>query len=173
MKRIKRQSGLTLLELLIAIALITITVSMVVMATKGSWTNAEKKVTQSVISLLDSALEDYHESTGEFPAQGLITSISDAREQHNASLYVQLSLDPESKKILDRIADSQIVSVSSDIQFIYKDKTYDQQSYMKIVDAWKTPLDYRYDPVANNFPTIISAGPDKKFDTTDDITNKK
>jgi hypothetical protein len=41
----------------------------------------------------------------------------------------------------------------------------------EIYDPWGTALDYRYTP-GENFPLMVSAGPDKKFGTADDINNK-
>jgi hypothetical protein len=42
----------------------------------------------------------------------------------------------------------------------------------EIYDPWGTPLDYRYE-AGENFPELISAGPDRKFGNADDITNRK
>ncbi len=162
-----KNSGLTLLELLTAMALILIMVSMVLVATQVSWVDTNKKLTESTIALLDSALEDYREydpCSGSanpllFPEPNYWPAVdfSDPNTRHSASLYQQLNLVPDAKKILEKIADSQITLVNN---------------YPVFIDAWKTPLDYRYDAALNNFPVIISAGPDKKFKTTDDITNK-
>jgi general secretion pathway protein G len=41
-----------------------------------------------------------------------------------------------------------------------------------ISDPWGRPLQYRYVP-GDNFPELISAGPDREFGTPDDITNRK
>jgi prepilin-type N-terminal cleavage/methylation domain-containing protein len=56
---------------------------------------------------------------------------------------------PESRKILEKIG-------------------YSQGS---ISDPWGMPLQYRY-ASGDNFPKLISAGPDRKFGTPDDITNR-
>ena len=56
---------------------------------------------------------------------------------------------PGSRKILDKIGDSP----------------------SGIYDPWGMPLDYRYAP-GDNFPELISAGPDRKFGTADDLTNR-
>ena len=56
---------------------------------------------------------------------------------------------PDSRKILDKISNSPGA----------------------IVDPWGRPLDYRYAP-GDNFPELVSAGPDRKFGTADDITNR-
>jgi prepilin-type N-terminal cleavage/methylation domain-containing protein len=169
-------NGFTLLELLIVVALITILVSMVLMATKGSWIDANKKLTESTIALLDSALEEYREyktydptSNLIFPNPNALSAIVDFNSpmnpypfetSHSASLYAQLDLVPEAKKVLERLDNSQV-----NLEKVFN-------KYPVFFDAWKTPLNYLYVD-GMNFPLIISAGPDKKFDTTDDITNKK
>jgi type II secretion system protein G len=57
---------------------------------------------------------------------------------------------PECRKILEKIGYSQGM----------------------ISDPWGMQLQYRYAP-GDNFPELISAGPDRKFGTADDITNRK
>jgi prepilin-type N-terminal cleavage/methylation domain-containing protein len=151
-------NGFTLLELLIVVALITILASMVLMATRGSWIDANKKLTESTIALLDGALEDYREYKTYDPTSTFLFPEPNVLSSHSASLYAGLNSVPDSKKMLEKIPDSQITLVSN---------------YPVFIDAWKTPLNYLYDPALNNFPVIISAGPDKKFGTTDDITNRK
>ncbi len=41
----------------------------------------------------------------------------------------------------------------------------------EIYDAWGTALDYRY-VAGENYPELVSAGPDKIFGNADDITNR-
>jgi prepilin-type N-terminal cleavage/methylation domain-containing protein len=162
-----KNSGLTLLELLTAMAIIVIMVSMVLVATQVSWVDTNKKLTESTIALLDSALEDYREYyTGStFPDQNYLPAVgfSDPNQtRHSASLYAGLNLVPDAKKILERIADSQITLIEAG-----------GNKYPVFIDAWKTVLDYRYVD-GMNFPLIISAGPDKDFNSpNDNITNRK
>jgi hypothetical protein len=69
---------------------------------------------------------------------------------------------PDAKKILEKIADSQITLVEAG-----------GSKYPVFIDAWKTVLDYRYVD-GMTFPVIISAGPDKDFNTlNDNITNRR
>lgn len=42
----------------------------------------------------------------------------------------------------------------------------------RFIDPWGTSLWYLYDPAADSFPRVISAGPDRVFGNTDDIENK-
>ncbi len=52
-------------------------------------------------------------------------------------------------------------------------KTEDLDGKRNILDAWKTPLSYRYPQAehSNVSYTIVSAGPDRETGTADDIGN--
>jgi prepilin-type N-terminal cleavage/methylation domain-containing protein len=174
-----KNSGLTLLELLTAMAIILIMVSMVLVATQVSWIDTNKKLTESTIALLDSALEDYREyytgSTFPDPNALLAVDFSSCKDpnqtRHSASLYSVLNSVPDAKKILEKIADSQITLIEAT----------GGNKYPVFIDAWGTVLDYRYVD-GMTFPLIISAGPNRKFefdpiqplkDIGDDITNRR
>jgi prepilin-type N-terminal cleavage/methylation domain-containing protein len=164
MKTKTKNFGLTLLELLIAVAVLVILVSMVMLAASTSWKALSSGPTKAVLETLDSALQEYQDFTGHFPAEpnsiAALTSYS-LPERHSAYLYWQLNLYPDSKKMLVNISDSFF-------------KTIETTTYLEFVDQWGTPIDYRYISGLNNFPVITSAGPDKNFNTAgDNITNKK
>jgi prepilin-type N-terminal cleavage/methylation domain-containing protein len=179
MKRVNGQTGFTLLELLIVIAIIAILVSMVLMATMGGWTGANVKLTKSTIALIESAMDEYRDFKGVFPDQNdlqvlndpkvlvILNDFPDKKDEvlcRSALFYYLLNSVPDARKILERIPDSQLAPV----------KRASGQTYYVFIDAWKMPLDYRYAPALNNFPLIISAGPDKDFTkTSDNITNRK
>jgi hypothetical protein len=46
--------------------------------------------------------------------------------------------------------------------------TYD---WVRFVDAWGTAIAYKY-TTGDAFPVLISAGPDKNFDTKDDLNSQ-
>ena len=159
MKRLKRQYGLTLIELLIAVALVVILVSMTLMVTNKSYSDADAKAAEGTIALLDSALQEYHDYYNYFPVYAAITdpALTSDEERRCAYLYRELNSVPDSRKIIERISDSYIRRRGN--FFIY-------------IDSWGTVLDYIYSSDMN-FPLIVSAGPDRNFGTADDITNKK
>jgi type II secretory pathway pseudopilin PulG len=162
MKRLQRQYGLTLVEILIAVALMMILASIVLMVTERSYSYSEQKATEGEIAILDSALEEYHDFWGAFPDPNVLITIPANVTRHSASLYSQLIIVPESKKVLEQFADSHIKTVE-----------VSGSSYLEFVDSWGIELDYEY-ITGMNFPKITSAGPDKNFVTADDnITNKK
>lgn len=106
----------------------------------------------------------------------------------SAVLYYFLSRIPQCRQTLDRIDGSLITnegSMGSDMKI-----TIDGQEYpfFMFIDAWQRPLRYDYydegyyyesppdfnlmNKSKRTFPLITSAGPDKLFDTADDITNR-
>ena len=40
---------------------------------------------------------------------------------------------------------------------------------IRLIDPWGTAFRYEYAPATMSFPRITSAGPDRQFDTTDDL----
>jgi len=68
---------------------------------------------------------------------------------------------PESRKILGRITEALVKNEYGTID-----------TPPEIYDPWGTVIDYIYDVAGDNFPVLVSAGPDKIFGTADDISNK-
>jgi len=111
------------------------------------------------------------------------------------ALYFILSQVPDCRKTLDKIDKSLLTNIGTDhvtpinitINFGATSQTL---PFTRIIDPWKTPLNYDYYPDFNDytggspyktyrdsakrtFPIITSAGPDGVFDTADDISNVK
>lgn len=146
------------MEMLIVVGIIAILATMVISVASRIDTQAKEKGTESLLALLDSALQEYHEFTGRFPEQPEINS-ADA-VIHSEFLYGELSSIPSVQKILKKVSNSSI-----------DNKYGTAETIAELYDPWGTALDYRY--VANeNFPLIVSAGPDKTFGTADDISNR-
>jgi len=168
-----KQFGFTLVEVLIVVALIVVLVSMVIIATNKSRVDTQEQLTRATIEVLDTALQEYYDYTNDFPYSDLI-STEDDPTWRNASLYVQLNLVPDSRKILSKLADSKIRMVDDEV-ISFTDRwgtNHEQEGYLLVLDAWETPLDYLYE-LGNTFPMIISAGPDRNFDTpADNIDNR-
>lgn len=168
MKTKTKNFGLTLVELLVAVALLVILASMVMLAASTSWKAISSEPTKAAINLLDSALQEYYDYYGSFPSYKNVPIDDDTlrRQFHSANLYLRLSLCPDSKKVLETIPDSMIEKVKP------TGHTGPGTNFFVFLDSWGTAIDYQYDPNLT-FPVIISAGPDKIFGTADDITNKK
>jgi len=167
MKSFEKKLAFTMVELLVAVAILAILASIMMMIGGKGDASAKTELTKSVMVLLDSALQEYHDYTGEFPLQPEINTNIDNVVLHSELLYRELSLYPVSQKILERIPQD----------LIRNEKGVAGENFLEIYDGWKMPLDYIYAP-GKNFPLIISAGLDRKFynpgdPSNDDITNKK
>ena len=103
------------------------------------------------------------------------------------AMYFFLSQVPDSRKILERIDKSLITNKGvnnqpMEISILFTNGDKKVYSLMRILDPWGQVLRYDYyDETASlagkidtrrTFPVITSAGPDRKFDTPDDITSR-
>jgi prepilin-type N-terminal cleavage/methylation domain-containing protein len=101
-------------------------------------------------------------------------------------LYYFLYQCPTSRRIVETIADSQKTSLDSDrkprqAQYEYTNSAGQKVkmtiTLIRLVDPWGSPFRYEFcRPTATfpsvptmSFPRITSAGPDRKFDTADDL----
>jgi len=94
-------------------------------------------------------------------------------------LYFFLNRVPESRKTLDKIDGSLITNINGNgdnIEILIDGRVY---PLLRIIDPWGKTLRYDYydettlDPDSKRtFPVITSAGPDRNFNTPDDITGR-
>jgi prepilin-type N-terminal cleavage/methylation domain-containing protein len=158
MKRYKYKHGVTLVEILVVVAVIAILATMVIGIAARINDQSKEKGLESTFTLLESALQEYCEGTGKFPEQPEKNFANAVI--HSEYLYRELDLMPESRKILGRIAKSLVKNEYGTID-----------TSPEIYDPWETVMDYIYVP-GDNFPDLVSAGPDKIFGNADDISNK-
>lgn len=154
MKSYKYKHGLTLVEMLVVTAIIAILATIAIGIATRIDNQSKERGLKSTFALLEGALQEYHEYWKTFPDPNQIPYAN-----HSAALYGQLSSTPSSRKILDKVSDSLIQINPQGIDM------------PQIRDPWGTVLDYRYIP-GDNFPMLVSAGPDKVFGTADDIKNR-
>jgi len=158
MKNRNYKPGLTLVEMLIVVVVIALLATMVVGIAGRIDNQSKEKGVESIFALLEGALQEYHEYTSGFPEQGEKNFTNAV--MHSEYLWRELYSIPDSRKMLEKISDSLI-----------KNKFGAADTPPEIYDPWATVLDYRYVP-GDNFPELISAGPDRIFGTADDITNR-
>lgn len=166
----RHNAAVTLVEMIVVVAVLVLLASFVVSITRRQENQGKERSLEAVLLLLKNALMEYHEDTGTFPAQaeadfGTAVEVGgqwvyETVEEHGELLYAELGSVPASRQILNRI----------DRSFVKGDVSEDDP--LNVYDAWGQALDYRYDPNVGNFPELISAGPDKTFDTADDISSK-
>jgi len=103
------------------------------------------------------------------------------------ALYFFLSQVPDCRATLGKIDKSLLtnnVKGTTAAQTITFTSSSQTSPFMRFIDPWKMPLRYDYYgklPLSifpdlatkKTFPIITSAGPDKKFDTSDDIINRQ
>ena len=159
MRTRKYKHGMSLIEMLIVVAVIALLATMVIGVASRIDNQTKEKGVESIFVLLDSALQEYREFTGRFPEQTEKNYANAAI--HSESVYKELQSVPGVQKILEKIEDSWI-----------ENKYGAAQTPPEIYDPWGTVLDYQY-VAGDNFPRLVSAGPDKKFGTADDMNNRK
>lgn len=91
----------------------------------------------------------------------------------SAALFYFLNQTPSSRAIASAVSDTLITNkdaFGNDITFTFtlSGTTIDLPRY---IDPWGMSIRYEYLP-GTAFPTLTSAGPDRVFDTPDDITSK-
>ncbi len=160
MKKPQSQSGFTLSEVLIVIAILLILVGVLVGFGKHLKRQAEGNLCECTIGVLIAAIEQYHDWHDAFPDPDFpdpnptndpVTSIE--------NLYDQLYSQPKSCALCEQIQKSQIGDTDSDKSF-------------EFLDPWGKPLRYRYVP-GWTFPVVESGGPDRDLTTAADNISSK
>jgi hypothetical protein len=109
----------------------------------------------------------------------------------SGALYFILSQVPECRQTLDKIGKSLLVNTCTNgTSLTITINVTNTYPFMRIIDPWKTPLNYDYypdyadytgggsyqsyrDSAKRTFPLITSAGADRIFGTNDDIVNRQ
>jgi len=163
MKTRRYKCGLSLVEMLIVVGLIALLATMVIGVAGRLDTQTKVKSVTSNFALLEGALEEYKEFQGIFPEQPA-KDFADV-PAHSEYLYGELYSVPGSRKILEKVSNNLIKNQYSPAGVSLVDSPHE------IYDAWGTAMDYRY-VAGENYPELVSAGPDKIFGNADDITNR-
>jgi prepilin-type N-terminal cleavage/methylation domain-containing protein len=146
MMKIKK-NGLTLVEILVAIAIVALLAAGLYSVSQYVDRQAKVKLTESTIEILAAAIDEYYDFYNKFPDPA--DSYPAGCNLSIEKLYYKLGLAPNAKKILGHINPSLI-------------KDADGDDFPEVVDAWGTSFRYEYTQ-DDNFPVITSAGPDRKF----------
>lgn len=150
------KNGVTLVEILVVVALITLLATMVVGIATRIDNQSKEKAVEGTFALLESALQEYYDFTGFFPEQPEKDFTKAAA--HSEFLYAELNAIPGSRTVLEKISDKLIQNKAGiDTPEIY--------------DLWGKVIDYRYVD-GDAFPKLRSAGPNRTFYDGDDITNR-
>ncbi len=143
--------------MLVVVGIIALIASVAVTLTLRMTNQAKERELASIFALLKTALQEYHEETGAFPLQPEQDFANAAT--HMQQMYERLIAEPASRQIL-----TQLAGLPSG-----RDTT--GREVGRVLDPWGTVLDYRYGP-DDDLPELISAGPDRRFGTEDDISSR-
>jgi len=143
------KQGITLLEVLVVMVIVSLLASIAVPVYSKARARALTVKTETVISSLEAALSMYGTDFGDYP-------VSDGEGSGILVKLLQGPVDNNNWK-------------GPYMRFRLEDMDRDDN----ILDAWKTPITYEYpQDVYSNVPYIlVSAGPDRRFETDDDIGN--
>lgn len=154
--------AVTLVEMMVVLGIIAVLAGLVVTLTLRVDNQSKERALDSAFGLLNTALREYYEVKGRFPEQ----SARDAHDfalDHNEWMVKELRSVPDARAVLEQLNPATVKSLAGD------------PTIAEIRDPWGTVLDYVYeyaDGKGDTFPELISAGPDRKFGTEDDISSR-
>ncbi len=155
MRKCYSQSGFSLSELLIVVAILVILIGAVVGFGKHLRRQAQGSLCECTIGVLIAAIEQYHDWHGVFPGPANNPGMSTIE-----NLYDQLYSQPKSCALCEQIEKSQKGDTDGDGKF-------------EFLDPWGEPLDYQYVPGMMTFPVVESGGPDGDLTTAADNISSK
>ncbi|RKY07207.1 MAG: hypothetical protein DRP56_06125 [Planctomycetota bacterium] len=205
----RRQSGMSLMELLVALAVILILIGTLIGVGSHVKTRANLDLTRAMLETLSTALAKYHSDFGDFPFDtdvdgdgdldvldiylqshleadlgGTVSPVNSLQEKDgngdwistasSAALFYFLDKNPSSQTIAAAVPNSLITNKDDSgaaIQFTFTAPPNNMIDLPRYIDPWKISIRYEY-LTGTAFPVLTSAGPDKVFDTPDDITSK-
>jgi prepilin-type N-terminal cleavage/methylation domain-containing protein len=141
--------GFSMLEILSAVAIVSILAMILLGVSKRLKTQADERLAKSTIEILVTAISQYHEFWDEFPDPD-----NDPCLSHTENLYERLYSTPNSRTFCEQIQTSQIGDTDSDED-------------LEFLDPWGRSLDYQYS-VGDSFPVVESGGVDGDLNTAGD-----
>jgi hypothetical protein len=149
----------TLVEMLVVLGIITVLAGIVITLTLRVDNQSKERALDSAFALLSTSLREYYEFRDIFPPQPVRDS--GLALEHIELMVRELRSVPDSRQVLDQLDPGLIRSEAG------------LADVPELRDPWGTVLDYIYDyDAGDRFPELISAGPDRRFGTEDDISSK-
>ena len=154
--------AVTLIEMLVVLGIIMTLGGIIVAVTLRVDTQSKENAVAGAFVVLKSALREYYEARGNFPVQADPNSAQAA--VHTQFLMRELLDEPASRQVLEKLSPGLTKTATAGVP--------------DLRDPWGTEFDYVYvydkahPNAGDNFPELISAGPDRKFGTPDDISSK-
>ncbi len=169
MRRNRTQLGLTLIEVMVAVAIIGVLATATLMTLIGLETRVKHKATVDLLMTLDLALSEYDEVMGEYPNPDdpnvLDQSVKDDEATAGEQWWWMLTQVDRSFQVLERIHAKYT-----------RDQDRDGTIYRSAIDPWGQPIEYTYiQDDDGDYVLLRSSGPNRMFEdpneVNDDITN--
>jgi type II secretory pathway pseudopilin PulG len=160
----RHKRAVTLIEMLVVLGIIMVLGGIAVRVTYRMDNQAKENALASAFTVLKSALREYYEARNEFPVQAEADPNAPRAAVHVQLMMRELLAEPASRHTLEQLSPGLMKTAPAGVP--------------DLRDPWGTELNYVYIHDANfpnagyNFPELISAGPDRKFGTPDDISSK-
>ena len=166
MKRVVRQSGVTLIEMLVVVGILAMLVTVFKFGMTRLEVQSDEQAVQRFFTLLDNALSEYHDAKGLFP---VVT--------HIGELYRELDTVPEAREIMGNIDAHWGREREGEQEDWLTDwidnEAVDTSSWPPLRDPWGRPFTYQWmQGDGDVFPRLRSDGPDLLSNTADDILNR-
>ncbi len=147
-----RKNGVTLVEMLVVLGVIMVLGGFVVALTRRMDNQSKEHAVANAFTQLSGALQEYYDFRGRFPV-----SIGGGTE----FMVKELRTVPAARQVLEKLSPALVKSRTAATG----------EPVLWLCDPWGTELNYAY-VSGDNFPELISAGPDKQLGTADDISSK-
>ena len=197
MRRGFAQTGFSLLEMVVVVAVILILAGMLLGVGKYIKIRAEIDLTKSELEVLVTALQQYYDDFTAFPfdtdmnndglmnddylvtdleadLNGLVSGgVLEDIDASSAALFYFLDKGPNSRKIVDALSGSLVSNKDASgaaITFTFT-ATSETIDLPRFIDVWGNSIRYEYLP-DTAFPILTSAGPDGAMNTSDDVSSK-
>jgi prepilin-type N-terminal cleavage/methylation domain-containing protein len=158
----RHNRAVTLIEMLVVLGVLLVLGGFVVTVTHRTDSQSKENAVAGAFVVLKSALREYYEARDNFPVQSDPNSTRAAA--HIRFVMKELLDEPASRTVLERLSPGLVKTATGGVP--------------DLRDPWGTQFDYvyiynsTYPNAGDNFPELISAGPDRKFGTPDDISSK-
>ncbi len=173
MRRAKHSLGFTLVELLVVISIVIALATIVWKANAGLATRNALQTQQRAFDVLGDAVAAYLEVYADYPSQPETLPVVMDAFKDEILLRDRIAGDSEVLyEILDSLMDSRHLLSrlhTGCVTDLPRSGASNGNSKPEIRDVWGTVLFYQS---TTSFPLFISAGPDRRFGTADDVRSK-
>jgi len=193
-----RQLGMTLAEVLVTLAIVLILVGVMSGVGVHLKKQSEIRLVESTLEVLETALGQYYADYGSYVppvmskeeferavcgSEGTVTFLEGEHLQgeegkaawSSEALYYFLNRSPAAAAVASSLLERMISSKDASgkplvVEIACSSAESVRTNLIRFVDVWGMPIGYML--AANELPILISAGPDKTFDTPDDIVHR-